>query len=64
MPSLAEAAADVKRLMDNNPKPMSVAEIEAVYLKLLDIRLPGSVHVFHHEPVRGSQTKGEFGWMS
>jgi alcohol dehydrogenase class IV len=37
VPSLAEAAADVKRLMDNNPKPMSVAEIEAVYLKLLDM---------------------------
>ena len=37
VPSLAEAAADVKRLMDNNPKPMSIAEIEAVYLKLLDM---------------------------
>lgn len=37
VPSLAEAVADVKRLMDNNPKPMSVAEIEAVYLKLLDM---------------------------
>ncbi|MCY8575993.1 iron-containing alcohol dehydrogenase [Bacillus haynesii] len=37
VPSLAEAAADVKRLMDNNPKQMTIAEIEAVYLKLLDM---------------------------
>lgn len=36
VPVLAQAASEVKRLMDNNPKPMSVSEIEQVYMKLLD----------------------------
>lgn len=36
VPALAQAASEVKRLMDNNPKPMSVSEIEQVYMKLLD----------------------------
>lgn len=34
--ALAQAASEVKRLMDNNPKPMSVSDIEQVYMKLLD----------------------------
>ncbi|WP_342474542.1 iron-containing alcohol dehydrogenase [Bacillus sp. FSL L8-0215] len=36
VPALAQAASEVKRLMDNNPKPMSVSDIEQVYMKLLD----------------------------
>lgn len=36
VPALAQAASKVRRLMDNNPKPMSVSEIEQVYMKLLD----------------------------
>lgn len=35
VPVLAEAAFQVKRLMDNNPKPMSILDIEDVYRKLL-----------------------------
>ncbi|MBY0184655.1 iron-containing alcohol dehydrogenase [Bacillus aerophilus] len=37
VPALAEAASEVKRLMDNNPKPMSVSDIEQVYMKLLHV---------------------------
>lgn len=36
VPALAQAASEVKRLMDNNPKSMSVSDIEQVYMKLLD----------------------------
>lgn len=36
VPALAQAASEVKRLMDNNPKTMSVSDIEQVYMKLLD----------------------------
>lgn len=32
---LAEAAFDVKRLMDNNPKPVPVEDIKTIYKKLL-----------------------------
>jgi alcohol dehydrogenase class IV len=32
---LSVAASKVTRLMDNNPKPMSVQEIERIYRKLL-----------------------------
>lgn len=37
VPVLAEAASEVKRLMDNNPKPMSVSDIEQIYMKLLHV---------------------------
>ncbi|TSB48395.1 iron-containing alcohol dehydrogenase [Alkalicoccobacillus porphyridii] len=33
--SLAEAAFNVKRLMDNNPKPVPVEDIKSIYKKLL-----------------------------
>jgi alcohol dehydrogenase class IV len=36
IPELAAAASKVTRLLNNNPKPMSVAQIEDVYKKLLD----------------------------
>ncbi|AOZ09397.1 iron-containing alcohol dehydrogenase [Cupriavidus malaysiensis] len=35
VPALAVAASKVTRLMANNPKPMSLADIEAVYQRLL-----------------------------
>ncbi|ABV63631.1 iron-containing alcohol dehydrogenase [Bacillus pumilus] len=35
VPALAQAASEVRRLMDNNPKPMSISDIEQVYMKLL-----------------------------
>ncbi|SDI79693.1 iron-containing alcohol dehydrogenase [Alteribacillus bidgolensis] len=35
VPDLAVAASNVKRLMDNNPKQMSVEEIEMIYRRLL-----------------------------
>ncbi|MDF2837517.1 MAG: alcohol dehydrogenase, partial [Paenibacillus sp.] len=35
IPELAAAAARVTRLMDNNPKPMTIEQIEEVYLCLL-----------------------------
>ncbi|MBD2868506.1 iron-containing alcohol dehydrogenase [Paenibacillus arenilitoris] len=35
IPSLSAAAFNVRRLMDNNPKPVSTGQIEAVYRKLL-----------------------------
>lgn len=38
IPSLSAAAFNVRRLMDNNPKPMSTEQIEAVYRELLPQR--------------------------
>ncbi|MCP1150056.1 MULTISPECIES: iron-containing alcohol dehydrogenase [Bacillus] len=35
VPALAQAASEVRRLMNNNPKPMSISDIEQVYMKLL-----------------------------
>lgn len=35
VPQLAEAASQVTRLMDNNPKPFSVPELERIYRRLL-----------------------------
>lgn len=37
LPALAEGASQVKRLMDNNPKPFTLSELERIYRKLLPV---------------------------
>ncbi|WP_339319527.1 iron-containing alcohol dehydrogenase [Paenibacillus sp. FSL R10-2734] len=39
IPFLAEGASQVTRLMDNNPKQFSLAELEQIYRKLLPIKV-------------------------